>query len=91
MESRPDDLVIHESDVQAVVNAVWAAVSYEGLTGPAVDRHERRAVYRQHLAPAGRTYSLPFVVTAIADPPPSGPSSRSSQVAVFQQGVEDLG
>ena len=32
VDARPDDLVIHQSDVQAVVNAVWAAASPMAVT-----------------------------------------------------------
>ena len=85
MDARPDDLVIHQSDVQAVVNAVWAAAS-DGVAdhGPAPDRDQRRPVRRQHLLLQGRTYSPPFVVTDGGDD-----ERRRVGAALQQEGVAD--
>ena len=91
--ARPDDLVIHQSDVQAVVNAVWAA----GADGVAVmnERLVETSAVRcvgNVLLLQGRTYSPPFVITAIA----SGSAVRaqlaaSPQVAILQQAVDAFG
>jgi uncharacterized protein YlxW (UPF0749 family) len=92
-DARPDDLVIHQSDVQAVVNAVWAAAA----DGVAI--MDRRLIATSAvrcvgntLLLQGRTYSPPFVVTAIADPAAvRAQLAASPQVAVFQQAVEAFG
>jgi uncharacterized protein YlxW (UPF0749 family) len=91
--ARPDDLVIHQSDVQAVVNAVWAA----GADGVAIMGRRLIATSAVRcvgntLLLHGRTYSPPFVITAIVD----GDATRaelavSPQVAVLQQAVADFG
>ena len=64
----PDDLVVHQQDVQAVVNAMWAGgaeamtiMDQRVLTTSAV-----RCIGNTLLL-QGRTYSPPFVVTAIGD------------------------
>lgn len=91
--ARPDDLVIHQSDVQAVVNAVWAA----GADGVAVmgqrlvDTSAVRCVGNVLLL-QGRTYSPPFVITAIA--PGSAVRAQlaaSAQVAILQQAADAYG
>ena len=88
-----DDLVIHQSDVQAVVNAVWAA----GADGVAI--MDRRLIATSAvrcvgntLLLQGRPYSPPFVVTAIVDADVARSQLASSpQVQVFQQAVADFG
>ena len=93
VDARPDDLVIHQSDVQAVVNAVWAAAS----DGVAVMDQRLIATSAVRcvgntLLLQGRTYSPPFVVTAIGDAAAiRAQLAVSPQVAVFQQAVEDFG
>jgi uncharacterized protein YlxW (UPF0749 family) len=92
-DARPDDLVIHQSDVQAVVNAVWAA----GADGVAVMNQRLVATSAVRcvgnvLLLQGRTYSPPFVITAIG----SGAAVRaqlaaSRQVAILQQAVDAFG
>ncbi len=64
----PDDLVIHQQDVQSAVNALWAGgaeammiMDQRVLTTSAV-----RCIGNTLLL-QGRTYSPPFVVTAIGD------------------------
>jgi uncharacterized protein YlxW (UPF0749 family) len=89
----PDDLVIHQSDVQAVVNAVWAA----GADGVAIMGQRLVATSAVRcvgnvLLLQGRTYSPPFVITAIG----SGAQVRSQlaaspQVMVLQQAVDAYG
>jgi uncharacterized protein YlxW (UPF0749 family) len=88
-----DDLVIHQSDVQAVVNALWAA----GADGVAI--MDRRLIATSAvrcvgntLLLQGRPYSPPFVVTAIVDVDAAGRQlAASPQVQVFEQAVEDFG
>ena len=88
-----DDLVIHQSDVQAVVNAIWAA----GADGVAI--MDRRLIATSAvrcvgntLLLQGRPYSPPFVVTAIVDAEATRTQlANSPQVQVFQQAVADFG
>jgi uncharacterized protein YlxW (UPF0749 family) len=93
VNARPDDLVIHQSDVQAVVNAVWAAaadgvaIMDERLIATSAVRCVGNTLLLQ-----GRTYSPPFIVAAIADPAVvRAQLAVSPQVAVFQQAVEAYG
>jgi uncharacterized protein YlxW (UPF0749 family) len=89
----PDNLVIHQSDVQGVVNAMWAA----GADGVAIMGQRLIATSAvicvgNTLLLQGRTYSPPFVVTAIGDAAAiRAQLAVSPQVAVFQQAVEDFG
>jgi uncharacterized protein YlxW (UPF0749 family) len=89
----PDDLVIHQSDVQAVVNAVWAA----GADGVAVMNQRLVATSAVRcvgnvLLLQGRTYSPPFVVTAIADGAAvRGRLADSAQVQILQQAADQFG
>jgi len=93
MNARPDDLVIHQSDVQAVVNAVWAS----GADGVAV--MDLRLIawsavrcVGNVLLLQGRTYSPPFVITAIGDVDAvRAQLAASPQVAVLQQAVQAFG
>ncbi|WP_448641744.1 DUF881 domain-containing protein [Geodermatophilus sp. URMC 63] len=91
--ARPDDVVIHQSDVQAVVNAVWAA----GADGVAVMGQRLVATSAVRcvgnvLLLHGRTWSPPFVVSAIGDPATIRTQLYASpQVQLFLQAVDDYG
>jgi uncharacterized protein YlxW (UPF0749 family) len=65
----PDDLVVHQQDVQAVVNALWAGGG-EAMTIMGVRVISTSAVrcVGNTLLLNGRVYSPPFVVTAIGNP-----------------------
>jgi uncharacterized protein YlxW (UPF0749 family) len=92
-EARPDDLVIHQSDVQAVVNAVWAAGA-DGVTimGRRLVATSAVICVGNTLLLQGRTYSPPFVVEAIVDADAvRAELAASPQVAILQQAVEDFG
>lgn len=89
----PDDLVIHQSDVQAVVNALWAsgadgvAIMGKRLVATSAVRCVGNVLLLQ-----GRTYSPPFVVTAIG----SGAAARSQlaasrEVGILRQAVDAYG
>ncbi len=91
--ARPDDLVIHQSDVQAVVNAMWAA----GATGVAVMDQRLIATSAVRcvgntLLLQGRTYSPPFVVSAVVDSAAVREQLFASpQIAIFRQVVDAFG
>ncbi|MGV0625138.1 DUF881 domain-containing protein [Mycolicibacter minnesotensis] len=68
-DASPDDLVVHQQDISAVLNALWSSGA------------EAIQMQDQRITPAsaprcvgntllldGRTYSPPYVVTAIGDP-----------------------
>jgi uncharacterized protein YlxW (UPF0749 family) len=65
----PDDLVVHQQDVQAVVNALWAGGA-EAMTlmGQRVVSTSAVRCVGNTVILHGRVYSPPFVVTAIGDP-----------------------
>jgi uncharacterized protein YlxW (UPF0749 family) len=93
VDARPDDLVIHQSDVQAVVNAVWAAAA-DGVAimGQRLIATSAVRCVGNTLLLQGRPYSPPFVVTAIGDVDAvRAQLAASPQVAILQQAVEDFG
>lgn len=67
-DASPDDLVVHQQDVQAVLNALWTA----GAEG--IQMQDQRIIATSAprcvgntLLLNGRTYSPPYVITAIGD------------------------
>lgn len=92
-DARPDDLIIHQSDLQAVVNALWAAaadgvaIMDQRLIATSAVRCVGNTLLLQ-----GRTYSPPFVITAIVDADAARAQlAVSPQVAVFAQAVQAFG
>ncbi|GAB4081204.1 DUF881 domain-containing protein [Modestobacter muralis] len=64
--ARPDDVVIHQSDVQGVVNALWAAgADGVSIMGRRLTATSAVICVGNTLLLQGRTYSPPFVVTAV--------------------------
>ena len=65
----PDDLVVHQQDVQAVVNALWAggAEAMQIMDQRVISTSAVRCVGNT-LILQGRVYSPPYVVRAIGDP-----------------------
>jgi uncharacterized protein YlxW (UPF0749 family) len=68
-DATPDDLVVHQQDIEAVLNALWSA----GAEG--IQMQDQRIIgtsaprcVGNTLLLNGRTYSPPYVVTAIGDP-----------------------
>src|SRR5215218_8327067 len=67
-DASPDDLVVHQQDIDAVLNALWSA----GAEG--IQMQDQRIIgtsaplcVGNTLLLNGRTYSPPYVVTAIGD------------------------
>jgi uncharacterized protein YlxW (UPF0749 family) len=67
-DASPDDLVVHEQDVEAVLNALWSAGA------EAIQMQDQRLIATSAprcvgntLLLNGRTYSPPYKVTAIGD------------------------
>ena len=91
--AEPDDLVIHQSDVQGVVNALWAAgadgvtIMGQRLIGTSAVRCVGNTLLLQ-----GRTYSPPFVVTAVGDADAMREELRGSyEVGLLQAAVDRFG
>ena len=78
----PDDLVVHQQDVQSVVNALWAggAEAMMIMDQRVVTTSAVRCIGNTLLL-QGRTYSPPFVVTAI------GNATSMSQALDAEPGV----
>lgn len=69
-DAAPDDLVVHQQDIQAVLNALWSA----GAEG--IQMQDQRIIATSSplcvgntLLLNGRTYSPPYVITAVGDVP----------------------
>jgi uncharacterized protein YlxW (UPF0749 family) len=91
--ARPDDLVVHQQDVQAVVNALWAGGA-EAMTIMGVRVISTSAVrcVGNTLLLDGRVYSPPFTVGVIGDPGALQRALDSSEgVRLFRDAVADFG
>jgi uncharacterized protein YlxW (UPF0749 family) len=89
----PDDLVVHQQDVQAVVNALWAGGA-EAMTIMGVRVISTSAVrcVGNTLLLGGRVYSPPFVVTAIGNPDAMNAAlGQSDRVRAFRLAASTLG
>ncbi|GAA2043193.1 DUF881 domain-containing protein [Catenulispora yoronensis] len=66
---QPDWLIIHQQDVQAVVNALWAggATGIQLMDQRMINTSAVRCVGNTLLL-QGRVYSPPYVITAVGDP-----------------------
>lgn len=68
-DASPDDLVVHQQDISAVLNALWSAgaeavqMQDQRITADSAPRCVGNTLLLD-----GRTYSPPYVVTAIGDP-----------------------
>ncbi|QUR65683.1 DUF881 domain-containing protein [Mycobacterium spongiae] len=68
-DATPDDLVVHQQDIEAVLNALWTAGA------EAIQIQDQRIIATSvarcvgnTLLLNGRTYSPPYTITAIGDP-----------------------
>jgi uncharacterized protein YlxW (UPF0749 family) len=89
----PDDLVVHQQDLQAVVNAFWrgGADAVEVMDQRIVATSAVRCVGNT-LILQGRVYSPPFVVTAIGSPTQLHKALDSEPgVQVFKEYVKEAG
>ena len=89
----PDDLVVHQQDVQAVVNALWAGGA-EAMTlmGQRVISTSAVRCVGNTVVLHGQVYGPPFVVTAIGDQERMRTSlSLEPGVLLFQRYVERFG
>jgi uncharacterized protein YlxW (UPF0749 family) len=89
----PDDLVVHQQDVQAVVNALWSGGA-EAMTimGQRVISTTAVRCVGNTLLLQGRVYSPPFIVSAIGDPDRLQKAVQAAPgVKLFQQYVQAYG
>jgi uncharacterized protein YlxW (UPF0749 family) len=68
-DASPDDLVVHQQDIEAVLNAMWSAGA------EAIEMQDQRIIATSvprcvgnTLLLNGRTYSPPYTITAIGNP-----------------------
>lgn len=88
-----DDLVVHQQDVQAVVNALWAGGA-EAMTIMGVRVISTSAVrcVGNTLLLQGRVYSPPFVITAIGNADAMNAALDTSQaVGIYRSAVNAYG
>lgn len=86
----PNNLVVHQQDVQSVVNALWAggAEAMMIMDQRVVSTSAVRCIGNTLLL-QGRTYSPPFVITAIGDPAGlNNGLAAEPGVVLFRQYVE---
>ncbi len=91
--ARPDDLVVHQADVQAVVNALWAG----GARGLQI--MDQRVISTSAVRCVGNTlilqgvvYSPPFRITAVGDPGRLRAAlGASREIAVYRRYVRAYG
>jgi uncharacterized protein YlxW (UPF0749 family) len=91
--AQPDDLVIHQQDVQGVVNAMWAGGA-EAMTimGQRVTSISAVRCVGNTLLLHGRAFGPPFVVTAVGDPAAMLRAlDADPDVQIFQQYVAAYG
>jgi uncharacterized protein YlxW (UPF0749 family) len=89
----PDDCVVHQQDVQAVVNALWAGGA-EAMTlmGQRIVSTSAVRCVGNTVILHGQVYSPPFVVTAVGDVDRMRASlDRDPGVAFFQTFVDRFG
>ncbi|MEU5881065.1 DUF881 domain-containing protein [Spirillospora sp. NPDC047279] len=89
----PDDLVVHQADVQAVVNALWAG----GAAGMQI--MDQRVISTSAVRCVGNTlilqgvvYSPPFTITAVGEPRRLRQAlDASPEIAVYRRYVREYG
>jgi uncharacterized protein YlxW (UPF0749 family) len=88
-----DDLVVHQQDVQAVVNALWASGA-EAMTlmdQRVISTSAVRCVGNV-LILQGRVYSPPYTITAIGDPPALERGlEQSKPLQIYREYVDAVG
>jgi len=90
---RPDELVVHQQDVQAVMNALWAGRARAiTLMGRRVVATTAVRCVGNTLLLQGRLYSPPYVVVAVGHPAElRGALDRSPEVALYREYQSQVG
>ena len=88
----PNDLVIHEQDLQAVVNALWAAGAEAiAINGERITSRSAVRCVGNTLLLHGSVYAPPYRVSALGDPRALDEGlGFSEQVAEFLAAAEDF-
>ncbi|HEX4700128.1 MAG TPA: DUF881 domain-containing protein [Actinomycetes bacterium] len=89
----PDDVVVHQQDVQGVVNALWSggAEAMQIMDQRLIATSAVRCVGNT-LILQGRVYSPPYTITAIGDPARLGEAlDTSSAVSVYRYYADTYG
>ena len=92
-EPQPNDLVIHQQDLQAVVNALWqgGARGIQVMDQRLISTSAVRCVGNT-LILQGRVYSPPYTITAVGDPDRLAAAlDASPAIRNYQQYVEAYG
>ena len=92
-DATPDDLVVHQQDVQAVVNALWlgGAEAMQVMDQRIITTSAVRCVGNT-LILQGRVYSPPFEITALGDPQRLREAlDRSEGVALYRYYADTFG
>ena len=91
--AQPDDLVIHQQDVQGVVNALWSGGARAmAIMGQRVVSTTAVRCVGNTLLLHGKVYGPPFVISAIGDPAALRRAlDANPDVAIFQQYVAAYG
>ncbi|MEK8226747.1 DUF881 domain-containing protein [Oerskovia sp. M15] len=92
-DARVDDLVVHQQDLQEVINALWAGGA-EAMTlqGQRVTPTTAFRCVGNTLNLHGRVFSPPYVVSAIGDPASLERAlDRSEAIGIYQQYVDEYG
>jgi uncharacterized protein YlxW (UPF0749 family) len=92
-EANPDDLVIHQQDLQAVINAMWraGAQGIQVMDQRLINTSAVRCVGNT-LILQGRVYSPPFVVTGVGEQDAiERELNRDDYLRGFQAAVEFFG
>ncbi len=92
-DASPDDLVVHQQDIQAVLNALWSAGA------EAIQMQDQRIIATSvprcvgnTLLLNGRTYSPPYTITAIGNAPAMQAALAAAPlVALYKQYVVRFG
>src|SRR5215211_1759921 len=66
-DASPDDLVVHQQDIQAVLNALWGGAEAIQMQDQRLIATSAPRCVGNTLLLNGRTYSPPYTITAIGD------------------------
>jgi uncharacterized protein YlxW (UPF0749 family) len=90
---QPDDLVVHQQDLQAVINALWAGgAEAMALQDQRVTATTAFRCVGNVLSLGGRVYSPPYRVRAIGDPRALRAAlDASPEIRRYQQWVAEVG
>lgn len=93
VDAAPDDLVVHQQDVQSVLNAFWVGgAEAVGMQDQRIVTTSAPRCIGNTLLLHGRTYSPPYVMTAIGDPTRiEAALANEPGIRVFKQYVTRFG